>query len=99
MNETTPADPFTKSGNKCLISSSSNLIIDSGATDNMTCNPKIFSKFRSHEVPSTVTIADISSYAIEGSGIVNTSSSITLSCVLGLPSLAFDMSLWYDFCE
>ncbi len=93
MNETTPADPFTKSGNKCLISSSSNWIIDSGVIDHMTGNTKIISIFRSHKVPSYVTIAGGSSYTIEKSRIINPTSSITLSCVLGLPSLAFDMSL------
>ena len=65
MNETTPARALTESGNKCLISSSSNWIIDSGATDHMAGNPKIISEFRSHKVPSSVTIADGSSYTIE----------------------------------
>ncbi|KAH0729129.1 hypothetical protein KY289_000317 [Solanum tuberosum] len=89
--ESVPASALNDSGNKCLISSSSNWIIDSGATDHMTGNPNFFSKFRAHKVPSSVTIADGSSYTIEGSRTINPTSSITLSSVLGLPSLAFNL--------
>ncbi|WMV18210.1 hypothetical protein MTR67_011595 [Solanum verrucosum] len=88
--ESMPAPALTESGNKCLISSSSNWIIDSSATNHMTGNPNFFSKFRAHKAPSSVTIADGSSYTIEGSGTVNPTSSITLSSVLGLP---------INFCE
>ncbi|KAK3008158.1 hypothetical protein RJ639_015137 [Escallonia herrerae] len=56
-----------ESGKKCLISSNK-WVIDSGATDHMTGNPKIFSSFRSHTAPSPVTIADGSNYTIKGSG-------------------------------
>ncbi|KAH0700947.1 hypothetical protein KY284_015162 [Solanum tuberosum] len=69
--ESIPAPALNESGNKRLISSLSNWIIDSGATDHMT--------------------ADGSSYTIEGSGTINPTSSITLSSVLGLPSLAFNL--------
>ncbi|KAK3034070.1 hypothetical protein RJ639_034295 [Escallonia herrerae] len=79
-----------ESGKKCLISSNK-WVIDSGATDHMTGNPKIFSSFRSHTAPSPVTIADGSNYTIKGSGTVEPTSSITLSFVLSLPSLAFNL--------
>ncbi|KAK3025978.1 hypothetical protein RJ639_040952 [Escallonia herrerae] len=79
-----------ESGKKCLISSNK-WVIDSGATDHMTGNPKIFSSFRSHTAPSPVTIADGSNYTIKGSGTVKPTSSITLSSVLSLPSLAFNL--------
>ncbi|XP_055811679.1 uncharacterized protein LOC129881513 [Solanum dulcamara] len=91
MNEITLAPALIESGNKFLISSSSNWIIYSGAIDHMTGNPQIFSKFQSHKVPAYVTIANGSSYTTEGSGTVNPTSSITLSSVLGLPSLAFNL--------
>ncbi|KAK3025395.1 hypothetical protein RJ639_044650 [Escallonia herrerae] len=78
-----------ESGKKCLISSNK-WVIDSGATDHMTGNPKIFSSFRSHTAPSPVTIADGSNYTIKGSGTVKPTSSITLSSVLSLP-LAFNL--------
>ncbi|KAK3008087.1 hypothetical protein RJ639_013614 [Escallonia herrerae] len=79
-----------ESGKKCLISSNK-WVIDSGATDHMTGNPKIFSSFRSHTAPSPVTIADGSNYTIKGSGTVKPTSSITLSFVLSLSSLAFNL--------
>ncbi|KAK3019401.1 hypothetical protein RJ639_004651 [Escallonia herrerae] len=47
--------------------------------------------FRSHSAPSPVTIADGSNYTIEGSRTVKPTSSITLSSVLSLPSLAFNL--------
>ncbi|KAK3003550.1 hypothetical protein RJ639_019485 [Escallonia herrerae] len=52
---------------------------------------KIGSAFRSHTAPSPVTIADGSNYTIEGSGTVKPTSSITLSSVLSLLSLAFNL--------
>ncbi|KAK3037684.1 hypothetical protein RJ639_030628 [Escallonia herrerae] len=61
---------FAESGKKYLISSSNKWVIDSGATDHMTGNPKIFSSFRSHTAPSPVTIANGSNYTIEGSGTI-----------------------------
>ncbi|KAK3027217.1 hypothetical protein RJ639_040806 [Escallonia herrerae] len=79
-----------ESGKKCLISSNK-WVIDSGAIDHMTGNPKIFSSFRSHTAPSPVTIADGSNYTIKESGTVKPTSSITLSSVLSLPSLAFNL--------
>ncbi|KAK2990759.1 hypothetical protein RJ640_003827 [Escallonia rubra] len=47
--------------------------------------------FRSHTTPSPVTIVDGSNYTVEGFGIVKPTSSITLSSVLSLPSLTFNL--------
>jgi hypothetical protein len=57
----------------------------------MIGNPKIFSSFRSRTTSSPVTIADGSHYTIKGSRTVKLTSSITLSSVLSLSSLAFNL--------
>ncbi|XP_062103747.1 uncharacterized protein LOC133814853 [Humulus lupulus] len=44
--------------NTCLLSSSSKWVIDSGATDHMIGNSRLFSTFHSHTSTSTVTLAD-----------------------------------------
>ncbi|KAL6347635.1 hypothetical protein AAG906_026163 [Vitis piasezkii] len=44
----TPVTALAETGKTCLISSSNEWVIDSGATDHMTGNPKTFSSFRSH---------------------------------------------------
>ena len=80
-----------ETGKTCLISSSYKWVIDSGATDHMTGNPHIFTSFRSHKAPSPVIIADGSTYNVEGSGTVKPTPSITLSSVLSLPNLAFNL--------
>ncbi|RVW19501.1 Retrovirus-related Pol polyprotein from transposon TNT 1-94 [Vitis vinifera] len=56
----------------------------------MTGNHKTFSTFRTHSAPP-VTVADGSTYEIKGSGTVKPTSSITLSSVLNLPNLAFNL--------
>ncbi|RVW87252.1 Retrovirus-related Pol polyprotein from transposon RE1 [Vitis vinifera] len=56
----------------------------------MTGNHKTFSTFRTHSTPP-VTVADGSTYEIKGSGTVKPTSSITLSSVLNLPNLAFNL--------
>jgi hypothetical protein len=57
----------------------------------MTGNSKIFSSFRTHTAPFPVTIADGSHYTVEDSGFVEPTSSITLSSVLSLLVLAFNL--------
>ena len=57
----TPINVIAESGNsnKCLVSSSFfEWVIDSRATDYMTCNSSIFSTFQSQPSTSTVTLAD-----------------------------------------
>ena len=59
-SSSTPITAIAESGNpnKCLVSSSSKWVIDSGATDHMTGNSSLFSTFQSQPSPSTVTLAD-----------------------------------------
>ena len=87
----TPVTALAETGKTCLISSSNKWVIDSGATNHMTGNPKTFSSFRSHLASSPVTIADGSTSNVVGSGTVKPTSSITLSSVLSLPKLAFNL--------
>lgn len=65
-----------ESGSKCCIVSSNKWVINSGAFDHVTGNPKILFSFWSHKVPSPVTIIDGSNCNIEGSGTVKPTSSI-----------------------
>ncbi|RVW24990.1 Retrovirus-related Pol polyprotein from transposon TNT 1-94 [Vitis vinifera] len=90
LKASTPVNALAESGKTCLVSSSNKWIIDSGATDHMTGNHKTFSTFRTHSAPP-VTVADGSTYEIKGSGTVKPTSSITLSSVLNLPNLAFNL--------
>ena len=90
MKASTPISTLAKSGKTCLVSSSNKWIIDSGATDHMIGNHKTFSTFRTHSTPPVI-VADGSTYEIKGSGTVKPTSSITLSSVLNLPNLAFNL--------
>ena len=56
----------------------------------MTGNHKTFSTFRTHSAPP-VTVADGSIYKIKGSETVKPTSSITLSYVLSLSNLTFNL--------
>ena len=78
--------------NKCLVSSSSfEWVIDSGATDHMTCNSSLFSIFQSQPSPSTVTLADGSHSCALGSGTIVPTPSIPLTSVLSLPNFSFNL--------
>ncbi|RVW83295.1 hypothetical protein CK203_039640 [Vitis vinifera] len=90
LKASTPVSALAESGKTCLVSSSNKWIIDSGVTDHMTSNHKTFSTFRTHSAPP-VTVADGSTYEIKGSRTVKPTSSITLSSVLNLPNLAFNL--------
>nr|XP_016463323.1 PREDICTED: uncharacterized protein LOC107786370 [Nicotiana tabacum] len=65
--------------------------MDSGATNHMTGNPNMFSSFRSHKAPSPITVVDGSTCSSVGSDIIKPTSSITLSSILCLPNLAFNL--------
>lgn len=91
LKESTSVNAFPKSDKACLIASSNKQVIDSGATNHMTGNPNIFSSFQPHKVPYPVTVADGSTCNIIGSGTVKPTSSITLSSVLSIPKLAFNL--------
>ena len=90
----TPITTMAKSGNpnKCLVSSSSSeWVIDSGATYHMTGNSSIFSTFQSQPSPSTVTLVDGSHSCVLGSGTIVPSPSIPLTSVLSLPNFSFNL--------
>lgn len=86
----TSVSRLAETGKTALVSSSNKWIIDSGATDHMTGNPENFTTFIKHSAPH-VTMADGSTYEIKGSGHVKPTSSITLSSVLSIPKLAFNL--------
>ena len=78
--------------NKCLVSSSSSeWVIDSGATDHMTGNSSLFSTFQSQPSTSTITLANGSQSCVFGLDIVFPTLSISLSSVLSLPKFSFNL--------
>ena len=78
--------------NKCLVSSSSSeWVIDSGATDHMTGNSSIFSTFQSQSSPFTVTLAYGSHSCVLGSGTIVPTPSIPLISFLSLPNFSFNL--------
>ena len=90
----TPIIAIAESGNsnKCLVSSSSSeWVIDSGATDHMTGNSSLFSTFQSQPSPSTVTLADGSHSCVLGSGTIVPTPSIPLTSVLSLSNFSFNL--------
>ncbi|RCU34509.1 hypothetical protein DVA81_19450, partial [Acinetobacter baumannii] len=64
-------------------------VIDSGATDHMTGNPKLFSTFHKHL--SSVTLADGSTSNVLGSGTINITPTLPLTSVLSLPQFSFNL--------
>ena len=89
----TPTTTLAKLGkpDTCLMSSSSNWVIDSGATDHMTRNSSLFTTFQSHPSTSTVTLADGSKSYVLGSGTINPTPLIPLTYVLSLPHFSFNL--------
>ena len=75
----------------CFISSSSTWVIDSGATNRMTCNSSLFIMFQSHPSTSFVALADGLTSCVLGSGIIHLTSLITLISVLCLPNFSFNL--------
>lgn len=82
---------FTESEKKYIICSSDRWVINSVTTDHMTGNFNIFFSFWSHKSLFPVTIADGLSYNIVDSWTTKSNSSITLSFVLSLSKLAFNL--------
>ena len=77
--------------NTCLISSSSNRFIDSGATDHMTDNSSLFTMFQPHLSTSTVTLADGLTSCVLGSETIHLTPSITLISIMSLPQFSFNL--------
>ena len=67
--------------NTCLISSSSKCVIDSRATDHMTCNSSLFTTFQPH--PSTS--------GVLRSRTIHHTPLITLTYVMSLPQFSFNL--------
>ena len=90
----TPITAIAESGNpnQCLVSSSSSeWVIDSGATDHMTGNSSLFSTFQSQPSPSTVTLLDGSQSCVLGSGTIVPTLSIPLTSISSLPNFSFNL--------
>ncbi|CAM8921688.1 unnamed protein product [Rhodiola kirilowii] len=88
-----PAAAVAQSGtsNTSLVSMSPQWVIDSGATDHMTGNPALLSSFSSHHSHPPVSLADGTQSPVVGSGTVNPTSSLSLTSVLSLPQLSFNL--------
>ena len=90
----TPITAITKSSNpnKCLVSSSSSeWIIDSRATNQMTGNSSLFSTFQSQLSTSTATLADGSQSCVLESDTIFPTPSLSLSSVLSFPNFSFNL--------
>ena len=92
-NSSPPISAIAELGipNACLLSSSTQWVIDSGATNHMTCNPNLFATFQSYTSPSNVTLAHGSTSPVLGSGTIHPTPLISLSSVLSLPRFSFNM--------
>ena len=91
----TPITAIAESGNpnKYLVSSSSSeWVIDSGATNHLTGNSSLFSTFQSQPSPSTITLADRSHSCVLGSGTIVPTPSIPLTSVLSLLNFSFNLT-------
>jgi hypothetical protein len=76
---------------KCLVSSSSSWIIDSGASDHMTGNHSLLCHFSEHRSFKKVEVANGTFSQAIGSGTVTLSQSMSLSSVLSLPKFTFNL--------
>ena len=87
----TPTTALAEPGklDTCLMSSSSNWVIDFGATNHITGNSSLFTTFQSHPSTSTVTLADGSKSCVLGSD--TTTPLIPVTYVLSLPHCSFNL--------
>ena len=74
-----------------LISSSSKWVIDSGATNHMTCNSNLFTVFQPHPSTSTITLTDESTSCVLRSETIHPTPLITLTSVMSLPQFSFNL--------
>ena len=75
----------------CLMSSSSNKVIDFGATNHMISNSSLFTTFQSHPSTSTITITNGSKSCVLGSDTINPTPLIPLTYVISLPHFSFNL--------
>ena len=89
----TPTTALAESGkpDPCLMSSSSNWVINSRATDHMTGNSSLFTTFQSHPSTSTVTLVDGCKSCVLGSDTINPTPLIPFTYVLSLPHFSFNL--------
>ena len=89
----TPNTAIVQSGkpDTCLMSSSSNWVIDYEATDHIIGNSSLFITFQSHPSTSTFTLADGSKSCVLGSSTINPTPLIPLTFVLSLPHFSFNL--------
>ena len=89
----TPTTALAESGkpDTCLMSFSSNWVIDSRATNHMTSNSSLFTTFQSHPSTSTITLADGSKSCVLGSSAINHTPLIPLTSILSLPHFYFNL--------
>ena len=89
----TPTFALAESGkpDMCLMSSSSNWVVDFGATDHIIGNSSLFTTFQSHPYTPIVTLADGSKSRVLGSGTINSTPLIPLTSVLSLPHFSFNL--------
>ena len=93
ISDPAPSEPTalaTGNSDSCL-ATSSKWIIDSGATDHMTGNHHLFSSYAPYANPSSITIANGSYTRVLGSRNVTPTPSVSLSSVLNVPDLAFNL--------
>ena len=89
----TPTIALAKSSkpDMCLMSSSSNWVIDFGATYHNIGNSSLFTTFQSHPSTPTVTLTDGSKSRVLGSSTINPTPPIPLTSVLSLPHFSFNL--------
>lgn len=85
----------------CLLTcSNSKWIIDSGATDHICNNLKMFNSHEKYtKVPNTITIADGKQIVVEHIGQVKFYNGIILENVLHIPSLKFNLLSTHKLCR
>ena len=104
LGVSTPSTMLVESSkpNICLISSSSEWIIDYGVTYHMTSNSSLFFTFQPHLSTYIVTLADGSTSCVLRSRTIHPTPLITLTFVLSLSKLTrtlnFSISFFLDYC-
>ena len=90
-NSTPVASTIALGNTKCLLTSSTKWVIDSGVTAHMTGNSHLFSRPLSPAPFLSVTLANDFTSSVLGSGTIHLTPSFSLSSVLHLPNLSFNL--------
>ncbi len=80
-----------ETGMTCLVTTSQQWVIDSGANEHMTGNLDVLESIKKFSVPTHVTIADGTRCNVVGSGTAKPTPTITLTFVLALPGFSFNL--------